>query len=188
TLKAPIAGTIVSVGATLGEHVETARAVFTILDATRVYIEAKVPQADVHRMGAAPSALLDGESLERPVFVGLEVDPGTRTVPILYAANNSNGRLRPGMAVTLALETSRVEETLAIPLAAVVDEDARPIAFVQLSGETFEKRELKLGIRDGDWVQVLAGLAEGDRVVTKEAFAIRLASVSSVIPAHGHAH
>jgi multidrug efflux pump subunit AcrA (membrane-fusion protein) len=57
-----------------------------------------------------------------------------------------------------------------------------------VSGETFEKRELTPGIRDGHWVQVLDGLSEGERVVTKGAMAIRLASVSGVIPAHGHAH
>ena len=62
------------------------------------------------------------------------------------------------------------------------------MAFVQVSGETFQKRELTLGIRDGTWVQVLSGVAEGERVVTKGAMAIRLASASSVIPAHGHAH
>jgi multidrug efflux pump subunit AcrA (membrane-fusion protein) len=59
---------------------------------------------------------------------------------------------------------------------------------VQLGGETFEKRDLTLGIRDGDWVQVLSGVKEGERVVTKGAYAVKLASMSSAIPAHGHAH
>jgi len=66
-----------------------------------------------------------------------------------------------------------------------VEEDGRPIAFVQVGGETFQKRDLALGIRDGNWVQVLSGIAEGERVVTKGAYAVRLASVSSAIPAHG---
>ena len=70
----------------------------------------------------------------------------------------------------------------------VVEEDGRPIAFVQVSGETFEKRDLELGIRDGNLIQVLSGVAEGERVVTKGAYAVRLASVSSAIPAHGHVH
>ena len=77
---------------------------------------------------------------------------------------------------------------MAIPDSAIVEEGGQPVAFVQVSGETFQKRELTLGIRDGNWVQVLTGVSEGERVVTKGAMAIRLASVSSVIPAHGHAH
>ena len=81
-----------------------------------------------------------------------------------------------------------MEEALVVPVSALVDEDGRAVAFVQVSGETFEKRDLTLGIRDGAFVQVLSGLAEGERVVTKGAYAIRLASVSTTIPAHGHAH
>jgi multidrug efflux pump subunit AcrA (membrane-fusion protein) len=59
---------------------------------------------------------------------------------------------------------------------------------VQVSGETFQKRELKVGIRDSGFVQVLEGIKAGERVVTKGAYAIRLSSISGVIPAHGHAH
>ena len=51
-----------------------------------------------------------------------------------------------------------------------------------------EKRELKVGIRDSGFVQVLEGIKAGERVVTKGAYAIRLSSISGVIPAHGHAH
>jgi membrane fusion protein, heavy metal efflux system len=77
---------------------------------------------------------------------------------------------------------------VAIPDSAIVEEAGNFIAFVQVSGETFQKRELKLGIRDGNQVQVLDGVKEGERVVTRGAMAIRLASISGVIPAHGHAH
>ena len=58
---------------------------------------------------------------------------------------------------------------MAIPDAAIVEESGQPVAFVQVSGETFQKRELTLGIRAGNWVQVLSGVAEGERVVTKGA-------------------
>jgi cobalt-zinc-cadmium efflux system membrane fusion protein len=187
-LKAPIAGTIVSVKAALGEHVETDRPVFTIIDTAKVHVEVRIPQSDVTRIGTAPAARLDGLALNQPVFVGREIDETTRTLPIIYQIDNGEGRWRPGLAVTVYLETAHAEDAVAIPVSAIVDEDARPIAFVQVSGETFEKRDLKLGIRDGDWVQILSGIKEGERVVTKEAFAIRLSSVSSVIPAHGHAH
>ncbi|MFN7142023.1 MAG: efflux RND transporter periplasmic adaptor subunit, partial [Limisphaerales bacterium] len=83
---------------------------------------------------------------------------------------------------------STVVNDISIPESAIVEEEGRPIAFVQLSGETFEKRDLTLGIRGGGRVQVLEGIEEGERVVSRGAYAIRLASVSNVIPAHGHAH
>lgn len=118
----------------------------------------------------------------------MQVEAGTRTVPLIYEVKNPDNLLRVGQSVNLFVETARTEEALAIPSAAIVEEDGRPIAFVQVAGETFQKRDLTLGIRDGNWVQVLSGINEGERVVTKGAYAVRLASVSSAIPAHGHVH
>ena len=60
--------------------------------------------------------------------------------------------------------------------------------YVQTSGESFEKREVKLGVDDGVNVQILSGISEGDWVVTKGAYQIKMASMSSTIPAHGHEH
>jgi len=200
-LKSPIAGTIVaSSSGAVGEQLAADRAVFTVLDASSVFIEAKVPEAATRRLTVSKHATLElpgergrflpitGEGGGRLVFTGLQVDPATRTVPLVYELKNPGGALRIGEAVTLHLETERAEDAVAVPDAALVEEAGRFIVFVQLGGETFDKRDVTLGIRDGNFVQVLAGLKEGERIVTKGAYAIRLASVSSSLPAHGHAH
>jgi multidrug efflux pump subunit AcrA (membrane-fusion protein) len=92
------------------------------------------------------------------------------------------------MSLTVHIETARAEEGLSIPESAVVGEEGRFVAFVQVGGESFQKRDLALGIRDAGHAQVISGLSEGERVVTKGAYALRLASVSTSIPAHGHEH
>ena len=200
-LRAPIAGIIISQsGAAVGEFITSEKAVFTVLDAASVFIEAHVPEASVRRLGPTKAASYEvpgetgrfipitGDGAGRLVFVGIQVDAATRTVPLVYEVKNAENVLRVGQSVNLFVETARAEDTLAIPSAAIVEEDGRPIAFVQAGGETFQKRDLTLGIRDGNWVQVLSGIKEGERVVTKGAYAVRLASVSSAIPAHGHVH
>lgn len=200
-LKSPVAGTLVaSASGAVGEQLAADRAVFTVLDASSVFIEAKVPETATRRLTASKHATLEspgergrfqpitGEGGGRLVFTGLQVDPVTRTVPLVYELKNSASVLRIGEAVTLHVETERVEDSLAVPDAALVEEAGRFIVFVQLGGETFDKRDVTLGLRDGNFVQVLAGLKEGERIVTKGAYAIRLASVSSSLPAHGHAH
>jgi RND family efflux transporter MFP subunit len=200
-LRAPIAGTIISQsGAAVGEYITADKAVFTVLDAASAFIEAHVPEASVKRLGATKAAsyevpgepgqfhAITGDGAGRLVFVGIHVDAATRTVPLIYEVNNAENRLRVGQSVNLFVETARAEDTLAIPSGAIVEEDGRPIAFVQVGGETFQKRDLTVGLRDGNWVQVLSGITEGERVVTKGAYAVRLASVSSAIPAHGHVH
>ena len=62
------------------------------------------------------------------------------------------------------------------------------MVFVQRGGETFLRRPVKLGIRNHGQVQVLEGVNVGDRVVTKGAYLIRLSTMSSSVPAHGHVH
>jgi membrane fusion protein, heavy metal efflux system len=194
-LRAPIAGVITSLGAGVGEPVAADQVVFTVLNPETVWIEARVPEVAAPRLSEAKDALCEVPGENRQiipagglVFAGLEVDTATRTVPLIYELKNGAARLRIGQAVRLHIETARAEETIAIPDSAIVEEGGQAVAFVQLSGETFAKRELKLGIRDGNFVQVLDGVKEGERVVTKGAYAIRLSSISGVIPAHGHAH
>ena len=115
-----------------------------------------------------------------------QIGPGDRVQA--DTAGSGAGKTSKRKRAVRSVETARAEDALAIPSAAIVEEDGRPIAFVQVGGETFQKRDLELGIRDGNWVQVLSGITEGERVVTKGAYAVRLASVSSAIPAHGHVH
>jgi multidrug efflux pump subunit AcrA (membrane-fusion protein) len=75
-----------------------------------------------------------------------------------------------------------------VPAAAVVDDAGRPIVFVQREGETFERRAVTLGPRSGELVQITEGIKPGDRVVTKGAYLVRLASLSTSVPARGHVH
>jgi multidrug efflux pump subunit AcrA (membrane-fusion protein) len=75
-----------------------------------------------------------------------------------------------------------------VPASAVVDDAGRPIVFVQRAGETFERRAVTLGPRAGDLVQIVEGVRSGERVVAKGAYLVRLASLSTTVPAHGHVH
>lgn len=200
-LRSPIAGILTAQpGVAVGEYLTEGRALFSVLDASTVLIETQVPETSVPRLGSAMTARYEvpgqpgrlrpvtGEGVGRLAFLGIEVNSATRTVPLVYETANPGNELRVGQSLDLYVETTRAEETLAIPQEAIVDENGRPVAFVQLAGETFEKRDLVLGIRDGNWVQVRSGLEEGERVVSRGAYAVRLASVSTTIPSHGHAH
>lgn len=199
-LRAPIGGVLNSMAAGAGEVVSAHAPLFTVINPESIWIQANIPEASLGRLSAAKEASLEapehpgrfmpvtGEGRGLLVALGLEVDAATRTVPLVYEMPNPESALRIGQSVTLLVQTARAEEALALPDEAMVEEGGRPIAFVQLSGETFEKRELTLGIRDEGWAQVLSGLKEGERVVTRGAYAVKLASMVTAIPAHGHAH
>ena len=61
-------------------------------------------------------------------------------------------------------------------------------AYVQVEGESFERRPLTAGIRPLGWTGVREGFAAGERVVTKGAYEIKLTAASGAIPQHGHVH
>jgi len=199
-LRAPIAGVLNSVIAGPGEVIAASQTVFTVLNPETVWIEANIPESGVARLSKAKDAAVElpgepghinpitGEGRGQFLSLGLEVDPSTRTVSLIYETTNREGRFRIGQDVTLHVETARADDSVAVPESALVEEGDQLVAFVQVSGETFEKREIRAGIRDTGFVQVLDGIRAGERVATKGAYAIRLSSISGVIPAHGHAH
>ena len=75
-----------------------------------------------------------------------------------------------------------------IPDEAVVREGGKRYAFVLIDGESFEQREVELGMRDRDHVQVLNGVSEGERVVTRGANALKMSLSSPASIGHGHVH
>ena len=159
-LRAPIAGVLTAVAAGPGEIVAANQPVFTVLNPETVWIEANVPESAVNRLGAAKDAAvgssreagklmpITGDGRGQFLSLGLEVDAITRTVPLLFETNNREGQFRIGQNVMLHVETARVEQSIAVPESALVDEGEQLVAFVQVGGETFQKREIKAGIRD----------------------------------------
>ena len=93
-----------------------------------------------------------------------------------------------GQSVFIRLYTSATVKATAVPASALVDDGGRPVVFVQVAGELFERRPVRLGTQDADYLQVVDGLKPGERVVTQGAYLIRLAALSPQIPAHGHVH
>jgi multidrug efflux pump subunit AcrA (membrane-fusion protein) len=199
TLRSPISGTIVEANITSGELINNSRKLFYVVNLDTLWIEANVSEYDLARVRQAPGAsyrlaaypdriipILSGGG--RLIDVGAVVDPDTRTVPIRYEVPNTDGTLRVGMFADLLVETNRKQTALAVPKDAVVDEGGEVVAYVQRGGETFERRRVEVGIRDANQVEIRNGLAAGDRVATKGAYTIRLSTMSSAIPAHGHAH
>ena len=67
-------------------------------------------------------------------------------------------------------------------------DSGREVVYVQAEGESFERRVVTVGIRSGGWTEITSGLAAGEHVVTRGAYAVKLAAAGGAVPAHGHAH
>ncbi len=197
-LRAPIDGVLVAIDVATGETVEEGKPLFDVIDLERVWLVARVFEPDVPKVEAARTAWFTIDGYQQPftvdetnsklVTIGRVIDPKTRTVPVIFDLENRDGRLRIGNFTKVVIATGAPRKALAIPESAIVDDGGKAVAYVMIEGEAFERRPLKLGVRSHGWVEVADGLAAGERVVTRGAYEIRLASASGAVPAHGHAH
>ncbi len=193
-VRAPIGGVIAERSIVPGSRVEAGQLLFTIVDPAVVWLRVNVPAAQAASIGreASASFLLPGLDrtfqTTRTVSIGSVVDPASRTVPAIYEARNPGGAIKVGSGATAFLRTGRRTNGVTIPNSAILEEDGRPIAYVQPEGETFERRELTLGGTSNGITLVLSGIREGERVVTGAAYQVRLASLSTAVPAQGHEH
>lgn len=193
-VRAPLSGVIAQREAASGANVEAGRVLFQIVDAAQVVVVGQVPETEAARARVARTAELEVPGREervrtgRLIGAGQVLDPQSRTLPMTFALDNRGAGLAVGQTAVLhlLLETSAAKPV--VPAGAVVDDAGRPIVFVQTEGETFERRAVTLGPRTGDLVQVIDGVKPGERVVTKGAYLVRLASLSTSVPAHGHVH
>ncbi len=193
-IVAPISGTITERHLTPGSRVEAGTPLFGIVDASTIWVVANVPAAQASRIerGAQATFQPEGSSeiyrTTRAVSVGSMVDPTTRTVPVTYEAVNPNGAIRVGSLARVAVTTGTRRTGLLIASTAVLEDDGRPFVFVQTSGERYERREVRVGGTDGLRALITSGIEAGDRVVVGAAYQVKLASLSTAVPTHGHEH
>lgn len=193
-IKAPIAGIVSAVKSAPGANVNPGDPIVEIVDPDTVHVSAIVPEAEFPRMRGLTAAELEIPGADAPrrlarlVTVGRVVDAPSRTFPVIYEFDNRERLIAINQTVHVRLLFANGANGPTIPESALVDDGGRPVVFVQTGGESFERRAVKLGARNGGFVQVTEGLQAGDRVVSKGAHLIRLASMSSQVPAHGHVH
>jgi membrane fusion protein, heavy metal efflux system len=199
-LVAAISGEVVNVNHVEGEVVQAQEEIFRLLNLDNVWIAAHVSEFDLAAITAKPGAVLKfpaypersfdilGDMGGELVAVGREVDQKTRTVELHYQAPNPEGLFRAGMFADVFLETQKSFDAIAIPESAVVRDNGQTVAYVQHSGEAFQRRELELGIQDGTFIEVLSGLEAGERIAVQGGYLIKLASAGPASFGAGHVH
>lgn len=108
-------------------------------------------------------------------------------VPVTFEFDN-RGDVIPGSYVEVYLLSSPMNNVLALPHEALTEEQGLFFVYIQIDEEGYKKQEVTLGADSGKEVQILTGLNPGDKVVTKSAYQVKLASASNAIPAHSHEH
>ena len=196
-MKAPISGTVVESYARPGMQVKAGEPLVRIADMSKMWLSVHVPASERTAIQNPDEAVFYvqgnkkmygmGELNGLLLSAGKQVDPETRTLSLIYEIDNRDG-LHSGLFVTAEINTEQKENVIAIPESSLIEEEGNYVVYVHVAGESFEKRAITTGIRNRGWVEVTSGLDEGEHIVTTNAYQVKLASLSSEAPSHGHSH
>ena len=193
-IRSHLAGVVTSLSVSDGARVEEGDILLEVAVTESVHVSGTVAefQAAVLRRLESAEIELPGSEAVLPVrelvSKALLVDPATRTLKATFLADNTNRQMALGQSVFLRLFTSKSVAAPTVPHSALVDDGAQTVVYVQSGGESFERRPVVRGYRQGPDVQLVEGLREGERIVTQGAYLLRLASMAEEAPAHGHVH
>ncbi len=187
-LKAPIAGTVIERQAALGEYVSEQKPAFVVADLTSVWADFAISRRDLNRVKTGDIVVIDPEDgsghTEAKISYISPVGASDTQSALARAVVANDGRLRPGLFVTGNVVLAEKSIPLAIKLSALQSLDGRTVVFVR-SGDKFEPREVELGKRDGERVEVLFGITEGEPYAAKNSFVVK-AEIGKASAAHEH--
>ena len=176
--RSPIDGHITDKqGLFTGAAVKAGDRVLRLSDNSTLWLDAQVFERDLSQIavGSAVTAtteFMPGRRFRGEVsFIHPHLDPATRTALVRITIQNPERELKQGMYATVETALAGPAAAVLIPRDAVLDTGKRQIVFLALPGGRFEPRRVEAGVEDDEGrVQVLAGLAPGDLVVTSGQF------------------
>ncbi|MDM8159751.1 efflux RND transporter periplasmic adaptor subunit [Labilibaculum sp. K2S] len=196
-ISSPVNGFICDVYVNEGQYVKKGDVLAKVDQGSKLLLKADVYQKHLQQLKHIKSAnfklpyseqIFDTEKLNgRLIAYGKDIHEDDYTTP-LYFELDLTPELYAGSFVEVYLKSERSSNVLHIEKSAVLEDQGLKYVFVQLSGESFEKRFVTIGISNGQEVEIISGLKVGERVVSKGAYFVKLASMAGALPAHTHEH
>lgn len=200
SVASPLKGFIKQVLVKQGEYVEAGQIIATVTKSCNLQLRAEVPERHFSSLTKIRSANFKmgyddiARSLDELgghlVAIGKIADEGSAYIPVTFEFTNT-GSVVPGSFADIWLIMQNRENVLTIPVSALSEAQGVFYAYIQHDDDDdhFERRELRIGSSDGLRVEVLSGLAEGEKVVIKGVSQVKMAGATGVIPdAHNHSH
>jgi Cu(I)/Ag(I) efflux system membrane fusion protein len=178
TLRAPASGMVVEKAVIEGDRIVPGMVLYRIADLSRIWIEADVFEQDLGlvRVGQEAEVRFEAFPAEafpaRVTYLYPTVSLESRTGRVRLELTNPEGLLRPGMYAQVTLTAPAGPATVVIPRSAVLETGERALVFVEDASGTLVPRSVTTGRVSGRQVQILAGLAPGERVVSSASFLV----------------
>ncbi len=180
TLRAPIAGVVTVMDAVLGASADMSRVLVEVTDPDALDVMLQLTPTDAARVHTGQAVdVVEGQSLKGTPLgtgvvadVGVELDSATQTVPVRITVRRPARPLRVGETVMGSIEVGRHPHAIAIPAAALVPQGEGYRVFTVDSAGIAHARDVEVGERTDQFVEILKGLRAGETVVTYGAFGV----------------
>ncbi|MGA2152057.1 MAG: efflux RND transporter periplasmic adaptor subunit [Geobacteraceae bacterium] len=173
----PLSGIVIDKIVQVGQYVNVGDTLFNIADLSTVWVEVEVyenefPNIRIGQMVDLLSQSYPGKTFRgRVAFIYPFLDPKTRTVKVRLEIPNPGLRLKPDMFVNAKVKVP-LGSSIVVPVSAVMDTGQRQVVWVEIKPGMFEPRDVKVGVRSGDNVQILSGLNAGEKVASSGGYLI----------------
>lgn len=193
TFRSPVAGIVIEKKAVQGMRFMPGEALYQIADLSAVWVVAEVFEQDIGLVKSGARAKVKINAYPDKLFEGLvtyiypTLKAETRTVAVRVELANPGLLLKPAMFAQVELSTSNKGKVVTAPVSAVIDSGTRQIVLIQQGEGRFEPREVKLGSRSDNYVEILEGVKDGEQVVVAANFLIDAESnLKAAVSGFGH--
>ncbi|MDB5338251.1 MAG: heavy metal resistance protein CzcB [Planctomycetaceae bacterium] len=183
-LTAPFDGELIGHEAVRGESVEAGKPILEVANVDRMWIKLNVPKEDGMKLVLGQTVAFNPDGLEEDFqshisWISTAVDEQTRTLQVraevdnpVVSADPKTGRrvhqLRANAFGTATILVRESPKAVSVPISAIIQTENGPLLFVQTGERSFRRCEVKVGIRDGEFIEILSGgVKPGQQVVTQ---------------------
>lgn len=176
-MRAPIAGTVIDRQVSLGEYASEQKPAFIVADISTVWVDFAIYRRDLQKVRVGDAVFIDVGDGEAPIETKLSYlspvgSADTQSTLARAIVGNESGRLRPGLFIRGKLVLSAKPVAVAVKNSALQTWENRSVIFVR-NGNKFEPRDVELGSRDAEQVEVVFGLMEGETYAGRNSFVIK---------------
>jgi HlyD family secretion protein len=177
-IRSPINGVVTDRPLYPGEMAAAGTPLLTVMDISSVIAKAHIPQNDAAALKVGDKGTITVPGIEEPIegkitVVSPALDPNSTTVEVWLEAKNPKHALKPGTSVQLTITAQTIKDALVVPASSVITApDGTTAVMLAGSDGRAHQKAVKLGIRNGDDVQILEGVAARDKVVATGAYGL----------------
>lgn len=172
-VRSPIAGIVSDRPVYPGDTPMPGMPIVAIVDISKVVARANIPVKEAASVQVGKPATITGPEgvlTGKVTVVSPAADPSTTTVQVWVEADNPGEKMKPGGTVHVSIRADLIKDTLLAPTAALLnsDEGGEKVMVVTQSGKDFiaHERKVTVGVREGNRVQILGGVQDGEKVIT----------------------